>query len=73
MNKKPLTKTMLDLFIVTASAKLDEDFPKLTNPTLKSLMIYKLLKGFCLDKGYYIPDSTMAEVEEALAEEEEEE
>lgn len=72
MNKKPLTKTMLDLFIVTVSAKLDEDYPELTDPTLKSLMIYRLLKDFCLEKGYYIPESTMAEVEDALAEAEDE-
>lgn len=72
MDKKPLTKTMLDLFIATVSAKLTEDFPELTDPTLKSMMIYKLLMGFCSDMGYYIPESTLDEVEDALAEAEDE-
>lgn len=66
---KPLTLNQIDILIeVGAKLVLSENPDIIENPDALSGAVMKFIQGFCLSKGYYIPDEVYAEMGQIVGE-----
>lgn len=66
---KPLTLKQIDLLIeVGARMALAENPNIIENPDALSGAVMEFIRGFCLSKGYYIPDEVYAEMGQIVGE-----